>query len=204
MCTYSPHYPALVAEHPIKCYKYLYKSPNGEYLTPYQLTPVEEGMTYKISEEQLKNRQICVLQSYRAPYLIHGEEEFEDKDDGEKFFEIGKGAFHSFINFYPCTDRFNTHSLDIIKQKSMLGPAIAVCYIPAGTKYFTGWFTIICSKATIISYPTRDKPWLQPAEERCYSAQGKVDCYASEEIYYAKIYDDLKDFYEYETTNKMW
>lgn len=203
MCTYSPHYPALVAEHPIKCYKYLYKSPNGEYLTPYQLTPVEEGMTYKISEEQLKNRQICVLESYRLPSLLFGEENFErDYREGETFFEISRGAFHSFIDYGPCTDRFNKHALDRIFDLGF-SPSIAVCYIPTKTKYFVGWNYITFTDTIMPILPDK-ADWVQRTPEHCYSAQGDPDCYASEEIFYAKIYDNLKDFYENEAPHKMW
>ena len=204
MCTYSPQYPAIVAEYPIRCYKYLCKRPDGTYVTPYQLSPVEEGQFYEISDEQRENRQICVLQSHKLPYLLmHDEMPDVPYGEGETFFEIGKGMFHSYIYHEPCTKLFNTHALDPVKQMSLFEPAIAVCYIPAKTKYFIGWNRITSSDTIIAFRP--DKPyWVQRTPEYCYSAQGDPDCYASEKIYYAKIYDNLKEFYKDETTNKMW
>lgn len=188
MCTYSKHYPPYVAEHNIKCHKYLYKK-DGIYLTPYTHMEVKEGEMYEISEEAKKKRQICVLEDYKEPYLITDENTPRISKFHDSFFEIAGGAFHSYIDFNAAKMFFTKHYLDACKVECGFKAAIAICIIPTGSEYFVGWNNITSSSSLI----SINGDWVQHTPTRTYSIQGSENCYASDKLYYHKIYDNLSD-----------
>ena len=117
MCLFTEDRKARIAEEDIECYKLLVYLPlTNKYVSPYQ----------SYFEWDVNNRKAVTNKekTSKMPAVVSG------------VYEIEGGVFHTFKKVDPVA-KFIFEREDSVKPK--LRYALALCVIPKGSKYYSGW-----------------------------------------------------------------
>jgi len=118
----------IVADKDIVCYKILLQYPDGTYHSPYQRTQYELNNLMCDSVNVWK---------YRS----------------DKTWNVGAGGFHTFAKFDEVKKVFDETFNDGLYPG--FNPVIVKCFIPKGTKYYSGSFNFLFCGEKYESYASK-------------------------------------------------